>query len=200
MVKSSTVHFDKSHIYMRNSDYPKMKDYISRIRVGRQKIILSIKFKGSPDTTEYFPFTRKILKTYLPSIFKNKCFNSHGLTFYKEVQNTQIAHLFEHILLEYMCLAKIKYRDTVSFAGTTFWRREKPNGLYKIYITCTLSDYPFFLRALDQGLVLMDMIYAPYKAFLSDTAFLPEAKGDSFVGFLPPPLDRSISSDYPSYH
>lgn len=56
--------------------------------------------------TRAIPQTYEILKKELPSIMHSKCFNENNFAFAKEVRNTEIGHLFEHILLEYICERK----------------------------------------------------------------------------------------------
>src|SRR5437868_15160394 len=57
----------------------------------------------SPTVNTYMiPQTHKILLKFLPRIYLSKCFNEKGLSFSQEVKKTEIGHLFEHILLEYI--------------------------------------------------------------------------------------------------
>lgn len=87
-------------------------------------------------TTKSLPHTLSILKEVCPRVLKTQCFNNDNLPFYKEVQNTEIAHMFEHILLAHLCEMCIKHEiKGVVFNGKTNWNwiREK-KGLFHIYI------------------------------------------------------------------
>lgn len=136
-----------------------MKNFIISQQLSQNKVILHLKIKKSQVQTRDLPDTVDILAKHLPSIFTNSCFNGKGLCFYDEVQNTEVGHLFEHILLEYMCLAKIPYQNSVSFEGRTFWNNDT-RDLFRIEISCSPQDWTFFNTALAQGVFLMDTIYA----------------------------------------
>ncbi|KKR25220.1 MAG: hypothetical protein UT56_C0002G0034 [Candidatus Levybacteria bacterium GW2011_GWB1_39_7] len=60
--------------------------------------------------TDQLPKTFEILNKMLPSIFKSKCYNDKNLPFFIEVRSTEIGHLFEHIMLEYICQLNIYAR------------------------------------------------------------------------------------------
>src|SRR5260221_14671487 len=73
-------------------------------------------------TTADLPFIVEILQKQLPSVLLTECYNDDNLPFAIEVKNTEIGHLFEHILLEYLCQLKIaKGSMQASFAGRTKW-------------------------------------------------------------------------------
>ena len=86
--------------------------------------------------TSSYPATVTVLDTYLPSIYKSRCFNPLNLPFKKEVENTEIGHLFEHILLEYM---SIEHRSldlkSAPFSGYTSWNwKQDSRGTFHIKI------------------------------------------------------------------
>src|SRR5688572_3051473 len=62
-------------------------------------------------TTAHTPQALSILKRRLPSIMRSKCFNENNYKFSQEVKNTEIGHLFEHIILEY--LSDLKFSQGV---------------------------------------------------------------------------------------
>src|SRR5688572_29431065 len=57
-------------------------------------------------STKNIPQTYLLLEKHLPSILRSKCFNQNNYPFKIEVLDTEIGHLFEHILLEYLCEQK----------------------------------------------------------------------------------------------
>ena len=115
------------------------------------------------------PATYSILKSLLPSIFASKCFNDNKYTFTKEVKNTEIGHLFEHILLEYLCFEKVNrgFSDAL-FNGVTNWNwKEEPKGTFHIVIDANWSEKELFLAALEKSIILVNMIL--------DTVAIPSA-------------------------
>src|SRR5260221_1214377 len=57
--------------------------------------------------TKKIPLITDLLKENLPSVLATICYNDLNLPFHVEVLNTEIGHLFEHILLEYLCQSKL---------------------------------------------------------------------------------------------
>lgn len=108
-------------------------------------------------TTAIFPSTKKILEKLLPSILLSTCFNEEDLPFNQEVENTEIGHLFEHILLEYLCLEKLSYgyKEAV-FSGRTNWNWQKDEeGTFHIIIDSGHSDAIFFPHAIEKSAILL---------------------------------------------
>ena len=72
--------------------------------------------------TNEIPTIVDVLQAKLPSVLYTTCYNDQNLPFDIEVQNTEIGHLFEHILLEYLCQLKLaKGAKQATFAGKTRW-------------------------------------------------------------------------------
>src|SRR5258706_436221 len=71
--------------------------------------------------TRELPETYQLLETDLPSILRSQCFNELHLPFASEVKSTEIGHLFEHILLEYLCISKLEQgiSNRASYSGNT---------------------------------------------------------------------------------
>lgn len=138
----------------------KIKDNFALV-VEQKKASARIKMLSTdPISTEGLPYTFDILKTFLPSVLTSECFNDQNLPFHKEVKNTEIGHLFEHILLEYMCQLKIaKGNKYASYSGRTRWNwQADPRGMFHIHINCSLKDADIFPTAVDQALSLMKII------------------------------------------
>lgn len=105
------------------------------------------------DTTE-IPLTSEILNKYLPSIFRSKCFNDKNLPFHKEVASTEIGHLFEHILLEFLTERKRR-----SFKGITEWNWTRDRkGTFHITIDLLEKESKLLPEALQKSIELLALI------------------------------------------
>ena len=115
--------------------------------------------------TPYFhtadlPSTYDILKNNLPNVLKTECFNDSGLPFDEEVKNTEIGHLFEHIILEYLCQLKIKEgHGKAIFRGVTNWNwKRDTRGTFHIFIDIDPADVMFLDIALEKSVKLLNII------------------------------------------
>ena len=110
--------------------------------------------------TSNLPFIVDLLKMNLPNVLATKCFNDDNLPFREEVRNTEIGHLFEHILLEYLCQLKIaKGFSRASYAGRTRWNWIKdPRGKFHIHLNCGMKDSDILPIAIDKTVGLMKFI------------------------------------------
>jgi len=106
------------------------------------------------------PQTIAILKDYIPGIFSSKCFNKKNLSFKKEAKKTEIGHLLEHIVLEYLCSAKMRVcSENVVFSGFTSWDWTKDQfGTFHITIDATIQDRALFSESLEKGILLLNLI------------------------------------------
>ncbi|HUD44981.1 MAG TPA: hypothetical protein VMR41_05530 [Patescibacteria group bacterium] len=124
------------------------------------EIRMTMKMLSPVFNTCEIPGTYSILRQNLPSIFTSKCFNDNQYSFKKEVKNTEIGHLFEHILLEYLCIEKIKmgYEDAV-FNGVTNWNWiEDPKGTFHITVDAGWQEKELFMAAFEKSITLLNMI------------------------------------------
>lgn len=111
-------------------------------------------------TTESLPNTYEALQKFLPSVLDSKCFNDEDLIFNEEVKTTEIGHLFEHILLEYLTKLKLFYdNEDISFSGTTSWDWNRDeHGVFHIRINAGLREAHIFEEALEKSIKLMNKI------------------------------------------
>ena len=111
-------------------------------------------------STHLLPQTSRILKKRLPTVLLTDCFNEHSLPFKTEVKRTEIAHLLEHLLLEYLCLEKIAAGfSSASYSGRTHWNWLKyPRGSFFITITMEKTDLKFLPAALEKSITLLEEI------------------------------------------
>lgn len=110
--------------------------------------------------TNYLPKTSRLLERLLPEVLETKCFNDMNLPFNEEVKNTEIGHLFEHILLEYLCQVKIgDGYQRASFKGLTNWNWKKdPRGTFHITIETKPKDIIYLQYALEKSIELLNRI------------------------------------------
>lgn len=109
------------------------------------------------------PHTYGVLKKSLPSILASDCYNNEQLPFSKEVKQTEIGHLFEHILLEYLCILKMSQgHDSATFRGKTSWNWKKDKfGTFRIKINAGQTIMPLFKEALQKSTYLLETIMYP---------------------------------------
>lgn len=128
--------------------------------------------------TAHIPFIVDLLKMNLPNVLLTKCFNDDDLPFHEEVRNTEIGHLFEHILLEYLCQLKIAkgYRKA-SYAGRTRWNwMRDPRGKFHIHLNCGIKDADILPVAVEKTVELMKFILMHEQRSLFPAYRLPGAQ------------------------
>ena len=123
-------------------------------------------------TTANMPHVLSILKLKLPTILESKCFNDKKLPFAREVRKTEIGHLFEHILLEYLCKEKISLcHNEAAFSGVTNWNWNKESyGKFHIVVDITYHEKDILYIALEQSIRLLRHILT-YTSPNIDTRF-----------------------------
>jgi hypothetical protein len=110
--------------------------------------------------TGHITLIDELLKKHLPTVLMTQCFNEENLPFSIEVRNTEIGHLFEHILLEYLCQLKIaKGANSAVFHGRTRWNWLKdPRGKFHIRLNCGTKDADILPIAMKKTIELMKII------------------------------------------
>lgn len=130
------------------------------LRQSKQTIIITMHIEREDVTTTNMPCIAKLLKKELPTILQSTCFNEGNIPFYKEVLSTELGHLFEHMLLEYLCIAKIGmgFKEAV-FSGVTKWDWNKdPYGTFHIEIDIEKNDQVFLTPALQKTITLFKKV------------------------------------------
>lgn len=125
---------------------------------NRTQLLMTLQI--NPVNTREFPFTFELLQKFLPSILQSQCFNDEKNPFSKEVRQTEIGHLFEHILLEYLCLNKISLGGKkATYSGVTNWNWKKDRrGTFHIHINSGYKDNHLFESSLKQSIELINLI------------------------------------------
>ena len=110
--------------------------------------------------TEEIPAITQLLEANLPTVLRTTCYNDLGLPFNEEVKHTEMGHLFEHILLEYLCQHKLqKGATSATFSGRTRWNWvREPMGRFHIHLTCGKKDADILPLALEKTVSLMKLI------------------------------------------
>src|SRR5260221_1277067 len=132
------------------------------LNVDSQKdsIHIQMLMKTSCMTTTSMPETTTILKSILPSILVSRCYNDRNIPFADEVICTELGHLFEHILLEYLCILKIaKGAKEAIFNGWTDWDWIKePSGTFHITVDAGRDDESIVEEGIQKTTMLFKMI------------------------------------------
>lgn len=130
---------------------------------SRKATALTMQIFGNIVNTKDIPGTKKFLLKNHPSVLQTKCFNDKNLPFFEEVNQTEIGHLFEHILLDQLCILKIKSGAPVAvFNGNTSWNwRKYPVGSFQILIDIGKKELRLLLEALSKTIQLTENLIQP---------------------------------------
>lgn len=83
--------------------------------------------------TSQVPHLPRRLLRLLPRLGKHTCHNDGGLTFRQECRETEIPHLFEHLIIELQLQAQ--QEETDHLTGETEWDWQvDPWGYYHVYV------------------------------------------------------------------
>lgn len=109
-------------------------------------------------TTEGIPYVLPFLSEKIPGILRNKCINYDNLPFRKEVLNTEVGHLFEHMVLEFLCQEKRLVGDrSAVYNGTTSWNWNKEKkGTFHISIGVGIEEKELVTLAIIRSIGLMN--------------------------------------------
>ena len=125
-----------------------------------QNTVILMKLNTTAVNTRHIENITGLLELYCPAVLKTRCFNNQNLPFRQEVKATEIGHLFEHILLEELCVNKLAcgVRSAV-FNGRTNWNWIKePRGLFHIAIDAGFSDQLVFPGALTRAIEITESL------------------------------------------
>ena len=115
----------------------------------KDKVHLEMRCNFSLTNTSRFVDIGFFIKSFVPSVFKTRCFNKTNLPFKKEVLHTELGHFFEHILLDQLCALTVEQRKNLRYRGLTKWNWTKEKkGIFHIYIDCRFLDKYSFNTAL----------------------------------------------------
>jgi hypothetical protein len=102
------------------------------ITVGQDRIEAVTAFdEGEPLRTSSFPGLPDRAMRLLPGLRGHRCDNGAGLTFAREMADTEVAHLLEHIAVELLALSGSP--DTLG--GRTVWDfRADGRGVFRVLL------------------------------------------------------------------
>lgn len=115
-------------------------------------------------STKSFPQTLEIVKRIIPGVLETECFNDHNFLFVEEIKNTEIGHLFEHIVIYLLKENGIKNQqnnqvDEVVYEGRTYWNWKKnPRGKFFIEINGPQIETEIFLNIVKQANFVIESI------------------------------------------
>lgn len=142
--------------------YYQSSDWDYTISVDFSPAISFLDITISPDFlyTTTLPRTAEVLEALEPRVLESKCFNYRRVPFSEEVKKTEIAHLFEHIVLEYLCQESLATGPKrVHFSGLTSWNwHRESRGVFHIKINGTKIENNVFSQALSRSIALFDTI------------------------------------------
>jgi len=98
--------------------------------VRRIKLIVEM---PDPDRflTSQVPHVPRLLFRLIPTLAQHTCHNDLGLSFRQECRQTEIPHLFEHLIIELQSQAQ----PTELLRGETEWNwRIDPRGRFHVYV------------------------------------------------------------------
>lgn len=131
-----------------------------RIKQTRHTTHILMRLTTDIVTTRNLPLTYTLLEKRMPSVLQTQCFNDDNYTFAQEVKATEIGHLFEHILIDYLCLLKVQQgAEEATYRGVTNWNwYEDPKGTFYIHINAGSEDMQIFTEALEKTILLTHSI------------------------------------------
>jgi hypothetical protein len=82
-------------------------------------------------STRHAPHIPKLLFKLFPHLARHRCENENGYSFRRECQETEIPHLFEHLIIELQGQAQ----RVSNLKGETQWNwRVDPKGRFHVYV------------------------------------------------------------------
>lgn len=142
---------------MHNYSSPFLKVSLTK---SQKKLYLHLTVLSPHLYTSQLPHTLDTLRSHLPQVLTSECFNDAHLPFDQEVKATEIGHLFEHILIQHLCEAKLALGfSPVTFSGFTSWNWYiHPRGEFKISLDVAARDIPLIAYALPKTIALTEKI------------------------------------------
>lgn len=130
------------------------------MRRSQKDTKLIMKMHTNIINTRDIPFIFNILKENLPTVFRSICYNEYRFPFRKEILQTEIGHLFEHILIEYLCILKINEGfDEAEYTGLTKWNwKLYSRGSFHITVSAGRGDTIRLSAALKLSIELINKL------------------------------------------
>ncbi len=111
-------------------------------------------------TTATMPQTFLFLEKFAPTVLLTTCHNDLDLSFAEEVKDTELGHLFEHLVLDH--LARHDRSDSVMpriYTGTTDWNWYiNPRGTFSITLSVGENEKHRLSEAIDWACAILERI------------------------------------------
>src|SRR5690349_14105830 len=116
-------------------------DYTLNIQQFSTECIIELRSDPEYASTSKYNRIVEFLRTELSSILTCECDNPGNKPFAQEVENTELGHLFEHILLEYLVQEKLACGELeASFEGRTYWDTNNALSPFMIHVQIPVTD------------------------------------------------------------
>lgn len=109
---------------------------------------LCLQVINTPLTTYGLPHITPLLRELIPSVLRSQCFNDQGLPFRKEVYATEVGHVYEHVLLEFLTREQSRIQ-LIPFRGLTAWNwQTDPRGVFHIQVQGPIENQTQIYKAI----------------------------------------------------
>lgn len=110
-------------------------------------------------TTKTLPQTLSYLKKLAPSVLRTTCHNDLHLPFRKEVTDTEIGHLFEHLILDYC--SQHSEDSTRTYYGLTEWDwHVDKRGTFCISVSLGETEQDLLYRAIAHSHTVLEKLFS----------------------------------------
>ncbi len=151
--------------------YYKSPSFSLQIKQGNTDTFLKLVMHTTIVSTNHIPQTHSFLKLHSPSVLTTECFNPNNYPFCVEVKNTEMGHLFEHMLLDEMRRLQEANGLHNVFNGETSWDYSKLGyGVFSIWIDSGYSKEPIMHTALHNTIFLFEKLLSSHNS--SSQSFL----------------------------
>jgi hypothetical protein len=142
---------------------------------------LVMKMNNNLVNTRDLPETYTTIKRALPSVLHSTCYNDDNTPFFQEILRTEIGHLFEHILIEYMCLIKMDNgAQSAEYSGITKWNWVVyPVGSFHITVSSGNEDLFLFSEAIKKTISLTEELL--HTSIVNNTVIPISSLADEFI-------------------
>lgn len=122
---------------------------------------ITMQVTGPVVNTKYLPSTLSFLSREFPEVLGTECFNENNLPFKEEVVQTELGHLFEHMVLEELCALKVAFgHRKAAHTGVTSWNWENESvGVFHITIDSGETDSELLTKAILKSISMTEALF-----------------------------------------
>ncbi len=134
-------------------------DFVIRVHIGDTETYIYTKFFTEEFSTLEFFNTVNVLKAQIPGVLETICHNDLNLPFCEEVKNTELAHLFEHILIQELADARNAQGNYKDYSGETAWDwTADEKGVFHVTISATSEDLDIIEESCNKSVGILSEI------------------------------------------